>query len=131
MDAMAIRRERDTRGGYSPSNSRTGCGRKVEGLRSPGANPRARRQPAQKPGTHKRGGAAMNQPSTAIYAFRPEQALASGLSIIPLKPNKQPAWTLLPSDTEGKAVWKPFQKRRPTPDELTNWVARRPAGFAI
>lgn len=51
----------------------------------------------------------------------PEEALRRGWSIIPTDHDKRP---LLKS-------WKPYQNRRPTPQELADWAAQNPASWAM
>ena len=43
-------------------------------------------------------------------------------------------WSVLPCGKNKKPIikkWKPFQTRRATEQELSNWVSRRPMGWAI
>jgi len=51
----------------------------------------------------------------------PEDALRLGWSIIPAGRDKKPLLT----------TWKPFQKRRPTDQELSTWAALKPATWAV
>jgi putative DNA primase/helicase len=61
----------------------------------------------------------------------------AGLSIIPIAPDgtKRPDYALLPCDDCGKPTWQPFQRQRPTLEDITRWfspVASRPTpGIAI
>lgn len=54
---------------------------------------------------------------------------AAGISIIPIAPDgsKSPAWCSLPKVDRGdgtyKHAWKPFQQRRPTPEEIARWYS--------
>jgi hypothetical protein len=64
------------------------------------------------------------------YPFTPAEAFQWGMGLIPLNSDKRPASHLLPKDNSGGATWKPFQERRPTPDEVAAWERRSPAGFA-
>ncbi len=64
------------------------------------------------------------------YGFTPAVASQWGIGLIPLNNDKRPASRLLPTDGTGNATWKPFQGRRPTPDEVAVWISCKPAGFA-
>ena len=51
-------------------------------------------------------------------------ACRAGFSLIPVAADaKVPAFDLLPHNDAGKAVWEPFQHRRPTKDELRAWFS--------
>src|SRR5215472_5427517 len=59
-----------------------------------------------------------------------------GCSIIPVDQNKKPAWQLLPqrfdeAERRMKGQWKPFQERKPTPEEVQRWSKAAPHSFAI
>ena len=63
--------------------------------------------------------------------------VAAGLSVIPIATDgtKSPAWEGLPKEFDpiqkrDKPVWKPFQTRKPTDEELQEW-ARRKYGVGI
>jgi len=64
--------------------------------------------------------------------------VAAGLSVIPVKPDgsKAPAWDLLPREEDPqlgrtRPVWKPFQRRLPTAQELEAWFAPGRCGIAV
>ncbi len=59
--------------------------------------------------------------------------VGAGLSVIPIKADgsKAPDWTVLPRDEEGNAVWKPYQTRLPTLEELGRWFGDGTRGIAI
>lgn len=44
-----------------------------------------------------------------------------GFSVFPVGENKRPYTSLLPRDEKGRPVWKPFQTRHATEDELNRW----------
>jgi hypothetical protein len=67
----------------------------------------------------------------SMAPFTPTDAIALGLSIIPVSLNKKPYWDLLPKGPDGKPIWKPFQTRLATPDELASWILAKPPAFAI
>ncbi len=51
-------------------------------------------------------------------------AVQKRFSLIPVAANaKVPAFDLLPRNDAGKAVWEPYQHRRPTKDELRAWFS--------
>ena len=60
------------------------------------------------------------------------QYIAAGLSVIPIATDgtKSPAWEGLPKEYDpiqkrDRYVWKPFQTRKPTDDELQEWAHRK------
>jgi hypothetical protein len=64
--------------------------------------------------------------------------VAAGLSCMPIAPNgsKAPAWHLLPTEWDERQqrdthVWKPYQTRLPSPEELQRWFARGDVGIAV
>ena len=67
----------------------------------------------------------------SVPPFTPADAIALGLSIIPVGLNKKPYWDLLPKGPDGKPIWKPFQTRLPTQDEFAAWMRANPPAFAI
>jgi predicted P-loop ATPase len=67
----------------------------------------------------------------SVPPFTPADAIARGWSIIPVNLNKKPYWDLLPKGPDGKPIWKPFQTRLTTPDELASWIRANPPAFAI
>ncbi|HEY8415466.1 MAG TPA: bifunctional DNA primase/polymerase, partial [Thermaerobacter sp.] len=57
-------------------------------------------------------------------------AIERGWSIIPVR-GKDPAFDLLPR-RRGRAVWKPFQRRRPSPATIRKWFRSDPSiGFGV
>ena len=45
-----------------------------------------------------------------------------GFSLIPLRPmTKKPDGSVLPTDSDGEPIWKPYQTKRATLDELKHW----------
>jgi hypothetical protein len=63
--------------------------------------------------------------------FTPADAIALGLSVIPVRLDKRPYYDLLPKGPDGNATWKPFQTRLATPEEFASWMQANPPGFAI
>jgi hypothetical protein len=59
-------------------------------------------------------------------------ALELGYSIIPIGPNKQPDFQLLPRDPEtNKPTWKPFTFERADATWRDKWVNAKPPGLAL
>jgi Bifunctional DNA primase/polymerase, N-terminal len=66
------------------------------------------------------------------------RVVAAGLSCIPIATNgrKAPAWHLLPNEWDERQqrhthVWKPYQTRLPSPEELQRWFGRGNVGIAV
>lgn len=68
---------------------------------------------------------------SSFAAPTPIIALELGWSIIPTGLDKRPYFKLLPKGQNGKALWKPYQKRQPNPEEFESWLRAKPPGFAI
>ena len=66
------------------------------------------------------------------------QLVAARISCLPIATNgsKGPAWHLLPTEWDERQqrdnhVWKPYQTRLPSPEELHRWFARGHVGIAV
>jgi hypothetical protein len=66
------------------------------------------------------------------------RVVAAGLSCMPIATDgsKAPAWHLLPTAWDEQQqrdnhVWKPYQTRLPSPEELQRWFARGNVGIAV
>lgn len=71
-----------------------------------------------------------DRPNSASVLAAALAALERGWSIIPVR-GRKPAFDLLPR-RNGKATWKPFQRRRPSPATVREWFRKDPSiGFAV
>jgi Bifunctional DNA primase/polymerase, N-terminal len=61
-----------------------------------------------------------------------QQLVGAGVSIISVSVDgsKRPAWDLLPLGDDGH-IWKPYQTRLATPNELRYWFEQHNAGVAV
>jgi hypothetical protein len=54
----------------------------------------------------------------------------AGYSVIPLS-GKQPNYSLLPKDNEGKPTWEPFQKKRANLEQITKWFGAEKTNVGV
>src|SRR5689334_24960697 len=73
-----------------------------------------------------------NSPGPILDEAR--RLVAAGCSVLSIRADgtKAPDGKHLPRDEEGKPIWKPYQKQRPTDEELVKWFGNgRRLGLAL